>query len=85
MAPINADAHLFVQGVKEYNGLDSLAETHLVGKDSVRSLRPGKPQPVEALQLIRMQSPTCRINIPRLLVKFHRRLQKGRRGEKRHY
>ncbi|KAA6426485.1 MAG: hypothetical protein FRX49_03595 [Trebouxia sp. A1-2] len=42
---------------QERNGLDGLAKAHLISKDDIFALFPSKVEPVEALQLIRNQSP----------------------------
>ena len=70
--------HLLVQRVEEDNGLHGLAQPHLVSQDGVSALGPGEAQPVEALQLVRVQRATRRVNVPGLLVKLDRGLQRRR-------
>ena len=43
---------LLVEGVKEGDGLDGLAEAHLVGEDDVGVVAPGVAGPGDALQLV---------------------------------
>lgn len=71
-------SNLLVQGVEEDDGLDCLAQTHLIGQDGVGALGPGKAQPVKALQLVRVQCAARGVDVPRLLVKLDRGLQGGR-------
>ena len=44
-----------VQGVQKGDGLDGLAQAHLVGQDDIRAIVPTMPGPTDTLQLIRMQ------------------------------
>jgi len=46
--------NLLVEWVEEDNGLDGLAKTHLIGQYSIDVMRPGIPQPVDTLQLVRV-------------------------------
>lgn len=73
-------AHLLVQGIQEHNGLHSLPQSHLISQDRIGALGPGKSQPVEPFQLVRMQRASCGINVPRLLVKLNRRLKEKTQG-----
>lgn len=59
---------LLVERVEECNGLDGFTETHLVGKDGVYALTPRVTQPVQTLQLIRMQQHAGRLYKVRLFV-----------------
>lgn len=46
--------HLFEKWIEEDDGLDGLSQPHLVRQDGVSALSPGKPKPVQALQLVQM-------------------------------
>lgn len=69
-----AEAHLFVERVKEHDRLHRLAEAHLVGQDGVGALSPGEPQPVQTLQLVRVQRPPGGVDVPRLVLELDGRL-----------
>lgn len=71
--------HLFIQRVQEDGRLHRLSQTHLVGQDGVGALSPGEAQPVEPLQLVGMQRPTCAVQVLRLALELYCRL----RGRKR--
>ena len=73
--------YLFEEWVKEDDGLDGLAEAHLISQDGVCALSPGKPKPVQTLQLVQVQRPTCCCDEVWLFLVFYRRLreQKTRR------
>lgn len=59
---------LLVERVEECNGLDGFTKTHLVSKDGVYALTPRVTQPVQTLQLIRMQQHAGRLYKVRLFV-----------------
>ena len=58
---------LFEEGVEEGDGLNGLAETHLVGEDGVGVMAPGVAQPVETLQLVLVERAARRVDVLRLL------------------
>lgn len=62
--------HLLVKTVKESNPLNSFPKTHLVCEDGVGALRPREPQPVQSLQLVRMEGPPTLVKVSRLLIQF---------------
>lgn len=63
-------AHLFIERVKEHDCLHRLPEAHLISQDSVGALSPGEPQPVQTLQLVRVQRPPSGVDVPRLVFKL---------------
>jgi len=67
--------YLFEKGIKEDDGLDGFAQAHLICQDGVGALRPGKPKPVEALQLVQMQRAARRCDEVRLLLVLYCRLE----------
>lgn len=69
-------AHLLVQGIQEHDGLHRLPQPHLIGQDCISPLGPGKSQPVEPFQLVRMERASRSIDVPRLFVKLNCRLNK---------
>lgn len=71
--------HLFIQRVQEDGRLHRLSQTHLVCQDGVGALSPGEAQPVEPLQLVGMQRPTCAVQVLRLALELYRRLRGGKR------
>jgi len=71
--------YLFEERVEEDDGLDGLAEAHLVGQDGVCALSPGEPEPVQTLQLVQVQRPAGRRDKVGLLLVFYRWLD----GEKK--
>lgn len=70
--------YLFKQGVEEDDGLDGFAQAHFVGQDGVGALSPGKPKPVQALQLVHVQRPTCRSDKVRLFLVLYGGLEGAR-------
>ncbi len=50
-----AGVALLVEGVEEGDGLDGLAEAHLVGEDDVGVVGPGVARPGDSLQLVGME------------------------------
>lgn len=59
---------LLVERIEECNGLYGFTQTHLVSKDGVYALTPRITQPVQTLQLIRMQQHAGRLYEVRLFV-----------------
>lgn len=76
-------AHLLVERVKEHDCLHRLAEAHLIGQDGVGALSPGEPQPVQTLQLVRMQRSAGGVDVPRLVLELDGRLVSPARGKNR--
>lgn len=74
--------YLLKQRVEEYNGLDGLAQAHLICQDGVCALSPRKPQPVQTLQLVQMQRAARRRDKVRLLLVFYGRLEKQKETTK---
>lgn len=62
--------HLLVERVEEHYRLHRLPEAHLVGQDGVSALSPGEPQPVQALQLVRVQGSPGGVDVPRLVLEL---------------
>lgn len=79
---VSPSTHLFIQRVQEDGRLHRLSQTHLVGQDGVGALSPGEAQPVETLQLVGMQRPTCAVQVLRLTLELYRRLR-GKKTEGR--
>lgn len=77
----SAKAHLFVERVKEHDCLHRLPEAHLIGQDGVGALSPGEPQPVQALQLVRVQRPPRGVDVPRLVFELDGGLVSEARGK----
>ena len=72
---LKSTSDLLVEGVEEGNGLDGLAQAHLVSQDGVGVLLPGEAQPVESLQLVRVQSAPRLSNAVWLLLVLSDRLR----------
>jgi hypothetical protein len=72
---------LLVEGVEEGDGLDGLAEAHLVGEDDVGVVGPGVARPGDSLQLVGMEGQAlgqplaCRVilaeNLLQLQLQLH--------------
>lgn len=62
--------YLFVKWVEKDYRLHSLSQAHFIGEDGVCALSPRKPQPVQTLQLVRVQCPSSGIYVPRLMLKL---------------
>lgn len=74
-------AHLFIERVKEHDCLHRLPEAHLVSQDGVGALSPGEPQPVQTLQLVRVQRPPSSVDVPRLVFELDGGLGSQARGK----
>ncbi len=66
-----------VEGGEEGDRLDGLAEPHLVGEDRVDVIGPGEAQPVDALELVRVQRAARLRDVVRLLVPLLTQLQES--------
>lgn len=73
---------LLVERVEKGDGLDGLAQAHLVGEDGVGAVAPRVAQPVESLQLVRVQLQPALANVVGLLVVLFAQVRRGfvRRG-----
>ena len=69
--------NLFEEGVDEADSLNGLAQAHLICQDGVRVLGPGEAQPVQSLQLIRVQVPASLIDKLWLFIVTKNSLRKG--------
>jgi len=62
--------YLFPQSIQESYCLNGLSQAHFISQYGICALRPRETQPVQSLQLIRMQFPTVNAQILGLLFQL---------------
>lgn len=65
--PMEKHTYLVIKWREERNGLNSLPKAHFIGQDSISVVSPGVPEPVETLQLVRVQGTACGFDVLRIL------------------